>query len=77
MHEYVAVSEETQRLNQEKREKLKDEAVQALPDGYFQEEFDPPLFELQGMPNSFQVAGQNDPLAKMIYKRQKRSYAKV
>ncbi len=43
-------------MNQEKREKLKDEAVQALPEGYFDEEFDPPLFELQGMPASFQVA---------------------
>lgn len=39
----------------EQREKLKDQAVTALPDGYFQQDFDPPLFELQGMPANFQV----------------------
>lgn len=50
-----AVTEERRKAAHEKREKLKDEAVHALPEGYFESSFDPPLFELQGMPPNFQV----------------------
>lgn len=51
-----AALQEGRRRTQEERETLKDEAVEALPEGYFREEFEPPLFELQGMPPNFQVA---------------------
>ncbi len=50
-----AAGQEKRRRTQEEREALKNEAVNSLPEGYFQEEFDPPLFELQGMPPNFQV----------------------
>lgn len=55
---FFTAHEENRRLTQELREKLKDESVQALPEGYFEEGFDPPLYELQGMPASFQVSAR-------------------
>ena len=51
-----AVLEEEQKRALEKRESLKDAAISSLPDGFFQEDFDPGLYEFQQLQPGFEVS---------------------
>ena len=54
-----AALEEARKLAFEKRESLKEEGIRSLPEGFFQEDFDPVLHELQQFQPGFQVRSSN------------------